>query len=62
MHRDRTALFDTEPAAGKVKLRPEHDYGTYDGEFAAAIAKRSKGTKIRFPDLYRDHADRKTSK
>ena len=33
-----------------------------DKEFAGAIAKRSKGTKIRFPDLYRERAYRKASK
>ena len=50
------SLFDTEPAAGKVKPRREVDYGTYDAEFAEAIAKRSKGTRIRFPDLYRENS------
>ena len=47
------SLTDGEPAAGSVQLRAEVDYGTYDTEFAEAIAKKSKGMKIQFPDMYR---------
>jgi len=47
------SLFDSEPAAGRVKLRPEVDFGTYDAEFAELVARKSKGSKIQFPDLYR---------
>ena len=50
------SLLDDEPAAGRVRLRPDVDYGTYDAEFAAMIARKSKGTKIQFPDLYRTKA------
>ena len=47
------SLLDDEPAAGQVSLRADVDYGVYDTEFAAVMAEKSKGTKIRFPDLYR---------
>ena len=47
------SLTDSEPVAGSVQLRTEVDYGTYDTEFAEAIAKKSKGMKIQFPDMYR---------
>ena len=50
------SLLDDEPAAGRVRLRPDVDYGTYDAEFAAMIARKSKGAKIQFPDLYRTKA------
>ena len=53
------SLFDTEPAAGRVKLRREVDYSTYDAEFAEILAKRAKSTKIRFPDLYRSARSRR---
>ncbi len=52
------SLFDTEPAAGKVKLRREVDYARYDAEFAEIIAKRARGSKIQFPDLYRSRKSR----
>ena len=47
------SLMDDEPAAGKVRLRTEVDYGAYDAEFANVIAAKSKGMKIQFPDMYR---------
>ena len=50
------SLLDSEPAAGKVRLRTEADYGVYDAEFAEIIAKKSKGMKIQFPDVYRAKA------
>ena len=45
------SLFDKEPAAGAIKLRPQTDFDAYDKEFAELIAKR--GAKIQFPDMYR---------
>lgn len=46
------SLLDDEPAAGRVALRQEVDFGHYDAEFAEAMAK-DKPKAIRFPDLYR---------
>ena len=45
------SLFDEEPAAGAIKLRPRTDFDAYDKEFAELIAKQ--GAKIQFPDMYR---------
>ena len=45
------SLFDEEPAAGRVKLRPQADFDAYDKEFAEIVAKQ--GAKIQFPDMYR---------
>ena len=47
------SLLDTTPAAGRVALRPNTDFSHYDAEFAQALAEKSKGSAIRFPDLYR---------
>lgn len=47
------SLFDNEPSNGAVQLRPEVDFDAYDREFMAAIADRSKGKTIPFPDVYR---------
>lgn len=47
------SLFDADPAAGRVSLRPAPDFAHYDAEFAQMLAAKAKGSAIRFPDLYR---------
>ena len=50
------------PSARSLPPLYKETEATGHTEFTAVIAKRSSGTKIRFPDLYRKRAHRKTAK
>ena len=47
------SLFDSDPAAGSVKLRREANYHAYDKQGANKILEGMRGREIQFPDLYR---------
>ena len=40
------SLFDEEPAAGAIKLRPQTDFDAYDKEFAELIAKAGRENPV----------------
>ena len=47
------SLFDDVSSNGAVQLRSGVDFHQYDLELARTINERSKGSTIRFPDVYR---------
>ena len=51
------SLFDQEPANGRLSLKPETDFSSYDTEWMQKISNGSKGSTIRFPDFYRTKRD-----